>query len=93
MRNYFTVKRMKAQMAVKEFAEKLLKNEEGDTNFVSIVLIMVIVIAVAVIFKDALLEAAKAVTGQLTDFIEGGGESGEEEVRAIIGAAIGSFKA
>ncbi|MCI9662596.1 MAG: hypothetical protein HFI46_01780 [Lachnospiraceae bacterium] len=45
--------------------------EEGDTNFVSIILIMVIVIAIAVIFKDQLTAAVENVFGQLTDFIGG----------------------
>ena len=37
----------------------------------SIILIMVIVIAIAVIFKDQLTAAVENVFGQLTDFIGG----------------------
>lgn len=48
--------------------EELMK-EDGDTNFVSIILIMVIVIAIAVIFKDQLTSAVQSVFEQLTEFI------------------------
>lgn len=48
---------------------KELLSEEGDTNFVSIILIMVIVIAIAVIFQEQLTEAVEAVFEKLTDFI------------------------
>ncbi|MCI8967186.1 MAG: holin, BlyA family protein [Lachnospiraceae bacterium] len=48
---------------------KELLSEEGDTNFVSIILIMVIVIAIAVIFQEQLTEAVEAVFEKLTEFI------------------------
>jgi hypothetical protein len=51
-----------------EKMEELLR-ENGDTNFVSIILIMVIVIAIAAIFKPALEGAVENVLEQLTDFI------------------------
>lgn len=39
-------------LAVKNNAIKFLKNEKGDTNFISIIIILAIVIALAVIFKS-----------------------------------------
>ncbi|HBA67855.1 MAG TPA: holin, BlyA family protein [Lachnospiraceae bacterium] len=56
------------QQILKGKLEELL-NEEGDTNFVSIILIMVIVIAIAAIFREQLTSAVQAVFGQLTEFI------------------------
>lgn len=41
-------------IGVKEKALKLLKNEKGDTNLISIIIILAIVIALAVIFRNKL---------------------------------------
>lgn len=35
---------------------KLLKNESGEANIVAIILVLAIVIALAIIFKDALMD-------------------------------------
>lgn len=63
-----------AKERMKEQALKLVKEENGDTNFVSIILIVVIVIALAAIFKTQLTSAMNTVMGKLTEFINGGGE-------------------
>lgn len=42
---------LKAQQA-KEKVKGFIRNEQGDTNIIAIVLILVVVIALAVIFKD-----------------------------------------
>lgn len=70
MRTFLQIRKLKMQQALNKRLEELLR-EEGDTNFVSIILIMVIVIAIAVIFKDQLTAAVENVFGQLTDFIGG----------------------
>ena len=70
MRMFFQIKKLQMLQALNRKLEELLC-EEGDTNFVSIILIMVIVIAIAVIFKDQLTAAVENVFGQLTDFIGG----------------------
>jgi len=67
---FFQIKKLQMRQALNRKLEELLC-EEGDTNFVSIILIMVIVIAIAVIFKDQLTAAVENVFGQLTDFIGG----------------------
>lgn len=69
MRKYLDGKMLQAQMKLQEYAVKLITNEDGDTNFVSIILIIVIVIALATLFKDTLTELAENVLGKLTDFV------------------------
>lgn len=68
MRTLLQIKKLQAEQILREKLEELL-SEEGDTNFVSIILIMVIVIAIAVIFQEQLTAAVENVFGQLTDFI------------------------
>lgn len=68
MRTFLEMKKMQAQRNLRGKMEEIL-SERGDTNFVSIILIMVIVIAIAGIFRTQLMSAVQAVFGQLTDFI------------------------
>lgn len=68
MKTFLQIKGLQMKQILKGKLEELLA-EEGDTNFVSIILIMVIVIAIAVIFKEQLTEAVNAVFEQLTEFI------------------------
>ena len=79
MREYLAEKRLAAEVGLmlaarrmKESAGNFFKDERGDTNFVSIIVIIVIVLAVAAIFRPALEGAVRTVMGQLTDFIGGG---------------------
>lgn len=69
MRTFLQVKKLQAEQILKGKLEELLK-EEGDTNFVSIILIMVIVIAVAAMFQEALTDAAEKIFKKLTDFVK-----------------------
>lgn len=68
MRTFLQVKKLQMRQILNEKLEELL-SERGDTNFVSIILIMVIVIAIAVIFKDQLTAAVENVFNQLMEFI------------------------
>lgn len=68
MKTFLEIKGLQMRQILNQKLEELM-SEEGDTNFVSIILIMVIVIAIAVIFKDQLTAAVENVFGQLTDFI------------------------
>lgn len=68
MKTFLQIKKMQMRQILNEKLEELLR-ENGDTNFVSIILIMVIVIAIAVIFQEQLTAAVTNVFGQLTDFI------------------------
>lgn len=49
--------------------EKFLKNERGDSNMVAVIVLIVIVLAVAVIFKDTIVEAAQSMMDQFTEYI------------------------
>lgn len=68
MKTLLQIKALKMRQMLNEKLEELL-SEEGDTNFVSIILIMVIVIAIAAIFREQLMTAVQSVFGQLTEFI------------------------
>lgn len=52
-----------------EFNEKFIDSEEGDSNMVAVIVLIVIILAVAVIFQEQLLGAVNAVFGNLMDFI------------------------
>lgn len=49
--------------------EKLVKDEKGDSNMVAVIVLIVIILAVAAIFREQLLAAVNAVFGNLMDFI------------------------
>lgn len=68
MKNFLEIKKLQMRQAFNQKLEELL-SEEGDTNFVSIILIMVIVIAIAVIFQEQLTAAVQNVFAKLTEFI------------------------
>lgn len=70
MKRFLQMKKMQMKQALSAGLNAFL-SEEGDTNFVSIILIMVIVIAIAVIFKDQLTAAVENVFAQLLEFIGG----------------------
>lgn len=48
---------------------KVFQDERGDSNMVAVIVLIVIILAVAVIFRGALLDAVTAVMDQFTDFI------------------------
>lgn len=76
--NAYVVCRLRlAQVKTKDFLKRLITDENGDTNFVSIILICVIVIAVAAIFKDSLTKMMGSVMGQLTSFVDGSSAPGK----------------
>ncbi len=70
MKRSLQMKKMQMKQALNAGLNAFL-NEEGDTNFVSIILIMVIVIAIAFIFQEQLTTAVENVFGQLFEFIGG----------------------
>lgn len=52
----FEVKMRNGLWRAGENFKKFLKNEEGDTNVISIIIILVIVIGLAAVFKDKIAE-------------------------------------
>lgn len=69
MKDYLFGKVLMAQMKMRDAVEKFVQNEEGDTNFVSIIIIIVIVLAIAAIFRDKLKALVEDVFVNLTDFV------------------------
>lgn len=69
-KTYVTGKLLIAKVRTQDFLKSLVTKENGDTNFVSIMLILLVVIAVAVIFRDKLVDLAEKVFSKLTEFTE-----------------------
>lgn len=49
--------------------EKFLYDEQGDSNMVAVIVLIVIILAVAAIFRESLTGAVNSVFEKLTDFI------------------------
>lgn len=49
--------------------EKFLCDEEGDSNMVAVIVLIVIILAVAAIFRTQLINAVNAVFENLMEFI------------------------
>lgn len=72
MRDFLDGKLIGMQLRAGRFLSQMMEEERGDTNFVAIIIIIVILIAIAGIFKDQLEGAIEKVFGSLTDFIDNG---------------------
>lgn len=72
MRDFLDGKLIGLQLRARRFLSQLREEERGDTNFVAIIIIIVILIAIAGIFKEQLEGAIKKVFKSLTDFIDNG---------------------
>ncbi len=68
MKTFLRIKKLQMGQVLRGKLEELL-NEEGGVGFVEIILLMVIVIAIAAIFREQLTAAVEAVFEQFTDFI------------------------
>ena len=53
-----------------DFMEKFVKDEEGDSNMVAVIVLIVIVIAVGTVFKRELETAVTDVMQRCTDLIK-----------------------
>jgi len=62
----------RVKFGLMNWVENFLTDEEGDSNLVSIIVLIVIILAVAAIFKDGLEQAIKDVFLKLTTFISTG---------------------
>lgn len=71
MRDYFNDKLIEMKLRADRFIGRLRDEERGDTNFVSIIIIIVIVLGIAAIFREQLTGAVNSVMSQLTEFIDG----------------------
>lgn len=68
MREFLDSKIIGLQMRAGRFLADLRKEERGDTNFVSIIIIIVIVLGVAAIFQEGLKKAMENIMKQLDIF-------------------------
>lgn len=60
---------LNGQAKLMRFLADLEKEEKGASDMVAIMVVIVIIIGVAVAFKDGLEKAIEAVFSKLTDFI------------------------
>lgn len=68
MRDFLDSKLIEMKLRAWDFMSRLKEEERGDTNFVSIIIIIVIVLGIAAIFKPALERAMSNVMSKLEDF-------------------------
>ncbi|HJA70922.1 MAG TPA: flagellin-like protein [Candidatus Lachnoclostridium stercoravium] len=61
---------MNAKRKAGEFWDRLLHEEKGASDIVAIMVVIVILLAVAVIFKDNLISLVETVFGKANDWVE-----------------------
>ncbi len=59
----------KLRFYMESLMESIMRDEEGDSNMVAVIVLIVIVLAVAALFRTKLIEVVNSVFGKLTDFI------------------------
>lgn len=69
MREKIIVGYLRGKLACREALENFLKGEKGASDMVAIMLVIVIVVALAAVFRENLTEAADTVFGKLLDEI------------------------
>ncbi len=69
MRMWIDNKLIEYRLKSNRLLQRLLEEEDGDTNFVSMIVIIVIIIFIAGFFRDSLKTAVDTVFGKLTTFI------------------------
>ena len=72
MREFLDGKLIGLQLRARRFLAQLAEEERGDTNFVAIIVIIVILMAIAAIFKDQLEKMIDKVFLNLGNFIDKG---------------------
>lgn len=70
MREFLDGKLIGMQLRAKRCFSQLAEEENGDTNFVAIIIIIVILIGVAAVFRPALENAINDVFSKLDTFIK-----------------------
>ena len=61
---------MQTKWKMEDYIKGFLWNEDGDTNFISIIIIAVIIIAIAAVFQDRLKKLVGNVFDKLTNFVD-----------------------
>lgn len=70
MRDFLDSKLIEMKLRAWDFMSRLKEEERGDTNFVAMIIIIVILIGVAGVFKIALEQSVTDVFKKLSDFIK-----------------------
>lgn len=59
---------IKGMLKSKALAEKILHDESGDTNFISIIIVLGIVLALVVVFRGYIADILSKISGSVTNF-------------------------
>lgn len=70
MREFLDGKLIGLQLKAKRFFSRLVEEEKGDTNFVAIILIIVIIVGIAGIFREQLTDAVNNAMRKLLEFTQ-----------------------
>lgn len=63
----------RVKFGVMNWVEDFLTDEEGDSNLVSVIVLIVIVLAAAAIFRDKIMEAVEKIMDKFIEFVNSTG--------------------
>lgn len=66
--NFLDKMYLKAKFKLENFAREVFTNEEGDTNLISIIIVLGIVLALVVVFRGYIKDILGKITGSVSDF-------------------------
>lgn len=66
--NFLDKMYLKARFKLENFARDLITNEEGDTNLISIIIVLGIVLALVVVFRKYIADILKKISGSVESF-------------------------
>lgn len=59
---------IKGMLKTKALADKVLYDESGDTNFISIIIVLGIVLALVVVFRGYITDILSKISGSVASF-------------------------
>jgi hypothetical protein len=66
--NYLDKMYLKTKLNLGRFLEEVLTNEDGDTNLISIIIVLGIVLALVVVFRDYIGQILDKIKGNVSSF-------------------------
>ena len=66
--NFLDKMYLKAKFKLENFAREVFTNEEGDTNLISIIIVLGIVLALVVVFRKYIADILKKISGSVESF-------------------------
>lgn len=66
--NFLDKMYLKARFKLENFARELITNEEGDTNLISIIIVLGIVLALVVVFRKYIADILAKIKGSVESF-------------------------